>query len=201
MVTNGLSHGPSWLDLFQKILRPKRPVRATCVSLELFSIDWSHRWILIYCYSNHFWIYTKKKKSNFWYWGQRNSLLIILIRSVKYGCTVFTLHKSGQVRGLREQNVNHHLFPIHIFRCEIFLPKKATFLICTKLRLIYAALIWITGLEWLISYALYIKWNFWIIFSNCTSNKTTSVCSLVCTGPESWRGNGNPPNCSFWKIP
>lgn len=79
LLSNGNKWFKSWpfltLTYFQKILRPKRPVRATCVSLELFSIDWSHRWIPICCYSIHFWIYSKKKTNNFWYWAQGNSLL------------------------------------------------------------------------------------------------------------------------------
>ena len=65
LLSNGDKWFKSWpcltLTYFQKFLRPKWPVHATCVSLELFSIDWSHRWIPVFCYSIHFWIYINKK--------------------------------------------------------------------------------------------------------------------------------------------
>lgn len=51
-----------------------------------------------------------KKKTTFDTGDKQTAYSLILIRSVKYGCTVFTLHKSGWARGLREQNVNHYLF-------------------------------------------------------------------------------------------
>lgn len=142
LLSNGNKWFKSWpfltLTYFQKILRPKRPVRATCVSLELFSIDWSHRWIPICCYSIHFWIYSKKKKRTTFDTGHKETAYsLILISSVKYGCTVPTLHKSGWARGLREQNVNHHLFANPYILLWNLLPKEQLFLICIKLRLIY----------------------------------------------------------------
>lgn len=55
LLSNGNKWFKSWpclnLTYFQKFLRPERPVHAACVSLELFSIDWSHRGIPICCYS------------------------------------------------------------------------------------------------------------------------------------------------------
>ena len=52
----------------------------------------------------------KKKRTTFDTGHKETAYSLILISSVKYGCTVPTLHKSGWARGLREQNVNHHLF-------------------------------------------------------------------------------------------
>lgn len=89
--------------------------------------------------------------------------------------------KVVRLRGLGNKMSTIICLPIHIFVVKSF-TKKSNFSNLYKVEIDLSVLIWITGLEWLISYALYIKWNFWIIFSNCTSNKTTSVCSLVCTG-------------------